>query len=352
MITVGVHKNGRGFQPRWGAFLEKHGAKVRELDLLGPNALEEASACDGIMWHVVHNPTQKQSAGIILRVIEETLGKPVFPEQKVFWPFDNKLAQAYLMKAVGIPQPETWVFWRREDALEWARTANFPVVFKLAGGAGSTNVQRIDNEAEARAKIDRMFSRSGIIDMVHHTEKETAATSLIREARHVVLRLLSMPAYVFAKRYPPFHREFWMPQKDYAYFQEFLAGNAFDTRVTVIGDRAFAFRRFNRPEDFRASGSGRIDHDPSAIDPRCIERAFEWADKVGNQSMAFDLLTGQDGEPVCCEFCYAYMDTAVHQCPGHWDRAMNRHEGHMWPEEAHVIDLLARIRERASGRAG
>ena len=54
-------------------------------------------------------------------------------------------------------------------------------------------------------------------------------------------------------------------QRDYLLVQEFLPGNGFDTRITVIGNRAFGFRRFNRPDDFRASGSGRIDWNPAAI---------------------------------------------------------------------------------------
>ena len=39
---------------------------------------------------------------------------------------------------------------------------------------------------------------------------------------------------------------YWQIDKNYIYFQEFIPGNEFDTRVTVIGDRAFAFRRMNR----------------------------------------------------------------------------------------------------------
>jgi glutathione synthase/RimK-type ligase-like ATP-grasp enzyme len=135
-----------------------------------------------------------------------------------------------------------------------------------------------------------------------------------------------------------------MPQKNHALFQEFVAGNDFDTRVTVIGDRAFAFRRFNRPGDFRASGSGNIDHDPAGIDPRCLSIAFHAARKLGAQSMAFDFLfRGEQKEPVVGEISYCYADWAVERCPGHWDSALNWHAGHLWPEEAHVEDFLRRI---------
>ena len=140
---------------------------------------------------------------------------------------------------------------------------------------------------------------------------------------------------------------FWMPQKNYALFQEFISGNEFDTRMTVIGDRAFAFRRFNRPDDFRASGSGRIVYDAAAIDPRCIRAAFDAARKLGSQSMAFDFLfRGEPKEPVVCEISYGYADWAVERCSGHWDSALNWHDGHLWPEAAHVEDFVRRIQDK------
>ena len=154
--------------------------------------------------------------------------------------------------------------------------------------------------------------------------------------------------YLFANRFPPMpHPTFWMPQKNYALFQEFLPGNEFDTRVTVIGDRAFAFRRFNRPNDFRASGSGNLQHDPSAVDLRCVSAAFAAAQRLKSQSMAFDFLfRGEGQEPVVVEVSYCYADWAVERCPGHWDSRLNWHEGHLWPEEAHVEDFLKRVEAR------
>ena len=162
---------------------------------------------------------------------------------------------------------------------------------------------------------------------------------------------LAIP-YVFGNRFPSMpDRTYWMPQKNYALFQDFLPDNDFDTRVTVIGNRAFAFRRFNRPGDFRASGSGRIDYDPGAIDLRCVSAALEAVRKLGSQSMAFDyLFRGKDREPVVGEISYCYADWAVEHCSGHWDAGLNWHAGHLWPEEAHVDDFLAEVAARASER--
>jgi glutathione synthase/RimK-type ligase-like ATP-grasp enzyme len=45
------------------------------------------------------------------------------------------------------------------------------------------------------------------------------------------------------------------------YLQKFIKNNDGDYRVTVIGGKfAYSFKRLNRPNDFRASGSGRIDY--------------------------------------------------------------------------------------------
>lgn len=93
--------------------------------------------------------------------------------------------------------------------------------------------------------------------------------------------------------------------KGYVLFQEFLSDNAFDIRITIIGNRAFTFRRFNRPNDFRANGSGRIDWDPAYITTDALLLAYEAARILETQSLAVDILR-QEGEPVIAEISYYY----------------------------------------------
>ena len=74
---------------------------------------------------------------------------------------------------------------------------------------------------------------------------------------------------------------YWDVHYRYALFQQWLPGNEFDTRITVIGNRAFGFRRFNRQGDFRASGSGNLDWDPVQVDPAFVQLAFRIAKRLG-----------------------------------------------------------------------
>jgi hypothetical protein len=344
-MIIGVQADGAGFQERWPGFIEKHGAAVRKLDLLRPDWIEQVRGCDGVMWHWYHSPAVKQAARPILHVIEEGLGIPVFPNLRTAWHFDDKIAQAYLFKSLGLPHPETWTFWRREEALAWARSARYPVVAKMSCGAGSSNVRLIRDAREAGLHIRRMFSRGGVLPPPTYPRDTRPGRRALDAVLRLGLRALSAPGYVFASRPVPLPRQFWWPQKDYALFQEFLPDNANDTRVTVVGNRAFAYRRMNRPDDFRASGSGNFDVAPEPIDPRCLGLAFSAAARLGAQSVAFDFLArGPAREPAVLEISYGYVSWMVESCPGHWDRELRWHPGRMWPEEAHVVDFLEWLR--------
>ena len=352
MEKIGVCGGADGFAPRWSAALRRRGAEVRELDLLGADPLGQIAGCDGVMWHWYHYPSEIRWAALpILRVVAERMRIPVFPDLATCWHFDDKIAQSYLLEALGIPHPKTWVFWRKADAWAWCGKAAYPVVAKSSGGAGSQNVRLIRDAAEGRAYVEQCFSGSGLL--VRPSAPPGIWARPWAQLKRAVRRAAQAVPYVLANRFPSLpDQTYWMPQKNCALFQEFLPGNEFDTRVTVVGDRAFAFRRFNRSNDFRASGSGKIDHDPAAVDLRCVRSAFAAARRIGSQSLAFDFMfRGETRDPVVGEISYAYADWAVERCAGHWDSGMIWHAGHLWPEEAHVEDFLARLRAGAEFRA-
>lgn len=130
----------------------------------------------------------------------------------------------------------------------------------------------------------------------------------------------------------------------YAYFQDFIPGNKFDTRITVLGDHtALAFTRDVRKNDFRASGSGSINYDMNRIDTRCVEISFDIARKLRTQSIAFDFVIGIDDKPLITEISYHYVIKAVYNCPGYWDRNLQWHDGHIWPPDVVVDDIIKQL---------
>jgi len=355
-MRVAIHPDDRGnpdlrredaASPRWATALEAAGHEVRWVDVYRADILEQLDGCDGFMWRHLHNLEMQQIARRLLPVIERELALCVYPDQATCWHYDDKIAQAYLLPALGIPVPRTWLWFDREGAERWARNADYPVVMKLSTGAGSENVRAIDTVGEALEWIRILFS-CGVGDLSDAAFRPAPWRARMRGAARALIR--GRPPHKHGLRQGLHY--------GYALFQEFIAGNAWDTRVTVIGRRAFAFRRFNRPGDFRASGSGVLDPDPDEIDLGTVRLAFETARRLGTQSVAIDGLRRGD-ERLIAEVSYAYMSSAVEACPGHWEQRGETTSGElvwvpgpMWPEDAQVADFIERLEARTRGEHG
>jgi hypothetical protein len=77
---------------------------------------------------------------------------------------------------------------------------------------------------------------------------------------------------------------------------------------------------------------------------RAIEVAFGVSRRLGFQSMAYDFLTDRtSGRKLLTEISYIFDAGAVHDCEGHFDSAFTWHEGHFWPQDAILEDVLASV---------
>ena len=323
--------------PRWADLLNEASHKVRWVDVRRSDILEQIKGCDGFMWRHAHVPQHRQIARRLLPVMENTLGLAVYPDQATCWHYDDKISQYYLLNAAGIPMPETAIWFDYDPAMDYLKNADFPLVIKLWTGAGSENVRLVKNLSEAEIWLKKLFG-TGIGSLAD--QKKAHDRPLGKRLRYATKMLL--------KGNPSASP--WELHKNYCLFQEFIAGNPFDTRITVIGNRAFGYRRFNRPNDFRASGSGNFDTDPTKIDLEMVRLALETAEKLGTQSIAVDGLR-RDSQRFITEVSYTYVSWMIQLCPGHWERNGDDliwKKGQMWPEEAQIQDFLLRLKKRNS----
>lgn len=291
----------QSFSDRWIDYLARspdHEACVVDIHRAG--STREVIDCDAFMWRW-RGAVQARSARRIIPAVESGLGIPTFPSTNVALLTRDKVYQHFLLEGAALPRPRTWSFFRAGDARDFARTASYPLVIKMAGSVGSRGVGLVRGPREAEAYIDELF-RFGITD-VHQATGSPARRSL-RHTWQAVRFVMGRQRTI--KR-----------EGEAVHFQEFVPGNAFDTRVTIIGRYATAFRRMNRENDFRASGSGRIDWDPSAIDATTIRFAFDVSRTLDLPFIAIDILF-QEGSPLVCELNFGYLAWAVARCPGHW----------------------------------
>lgn len=336
-----VHHNGerQSYSGRWIDLARDRGVEAVPVDVHAPDVLDAIAACDAFMWRCDPSAGERLYAARFLYAIEAGLGLPVFPSLRSRWHFEDKVGQYYFLAAAGIPTPATTVSWTREEATRFCEGATYPFVLKLATGYQASNVRLVHALDEALFYVDELFGH-GVVSLGYRP------ASPVR----LLMRRTRAAAGLVMGRIP--HGPTPDADLQYGYFlaQEFLPDNAFDVRVTVTGNRAFVFRRFNRPGDFRASGSGRIDWDPAQIGEDAVRLGYRVARQSGSQTITVDILR-RKGAPVIVELGLAYASWCVRDCPGHWvlhgepeSGALEWVEGSLEPADAIFDDFVTRVR--------
>jgi glutathione synthase/RimK-type ligase-like ATP-grasp enzyme len=341
-VQLAIHPCAGSFSERWLAYCDEHKIPYRLVNCLGSDIIPQLASVDALLWHWHYpDPCAQLMARQVIMAAEAT-GVAVFPNTTTCWHYDDKVAQKYLLEAVGAPLVPTYVFYDLSEALQWIDGALFPKVFKLRTGAGSLNVRLVRHAQEARTLARQAFT-GGFQPVANYRQDARKRFRTARQRRGLLDVVKRLPRTLATIR--QLNRALGR-ERGYVYFQDFIADNQFDTRVTIIGNRAFAFTRNVRPGDFRASGSGDIVYDVRRIHPQCVPIAFEVTRKIGSQSMAFDFVLAANQQPMMVEVSYCYDPAAVYQCTGHWDDQLKWHQGHMWPQDAILIDLLEDLYRR------
>ncbi|MCW5620517.1 MAG: hypothetical protein KIS79_05360 [Burkholderiales bacterium] len=287
------------FRQGWLELAKAYAVDARIVDVCAVDFLDAVRGCHGLMWRFGSSLPDWSIAKKVLPALEHGLDMVVFPGWKNLWWVQDKIAQHYLLSTFGVPTPRTWVFWDAKAAQDFCRDTRFPLVLKLAVGSAGTNVSLLRNAREASYWIDRLFG-SGVpaLDQRHASRRLAIEQRLRAVGRAMLMKGGAM-------------------ERGYLYLQEFLPGNEGDTRVTIIGHRAYAFRRRNRPGDFRASGSGLIDHAPEGISEHAVRLAFEVARKLETDCLALDLMRREE-QWVVIELNFSFVAKFVDACPGFW----------------------------------
>jgi len=336
-MRLAIHHTPGSFSEKWLEYCRARGIAFKPVNCFDSDIVAQLEDCDGLMWHWAHWDHQAIQFARQLTYSLERMGKRVFPDSRTCWHYDDKVGQKYLLEALGAPLVPSRVFYDKAEALAWVEGAAFPQVFKLRRGAGSANVALVRSKAGARRLVRRSFGKgfspvnrvSAFKDRLWHLKRDRNLRALAGIGKG--LARLFVPT-TFEKN--------TFREKGYAYFQDFVPGNAFDIRIIVIGERAFGIKRMVRANDFRASGSGTIIYDRDEIGTSCLRPSFEIAGKLGSQCMAFDYVFRGD-QPLLTEISYAFLQSGYEGCPGYWDRGLAWHEGKFAPEWFMIEDFIA-----------
>lgn len=331
---IAIHNSKLDFHPRWISYCEKKNIPYRLVDCYENNIIRQLAGCDTLMWHFhQNNPKDILFAKQLMFSLQQA-GIKVFPDFNTAWHFDDKVGQKYLLEAISESFARSWVFYDKKKALAWADNASFPKVFKLRGGAGSQNVRLVKSKKQATKLINRAFNKG--------FSNYNAWDSLKERLRKYKLHKASLFEVIKgAVRlvYPPPYTKVLGREVGYVYFQEYYKGNDSDTRIIVVGDKAFALKRMVRTNDFRASGSGSINYSKEEIDERCVKNAFMINRELNAQCIAYDYVFDSNNDIVLIEVSFGFSAGAYDDCEGYWDKEFNWYPGKFNPY-GWMVDLM------------
>lgn len=325
-MKIAIHQGEGYFTKLWVIYCKKNNIDYSIVNCYDTNIIKTLEGFDVLMWHHLNgNYKDILFAKQLLYSLEQS-GKVVFPNFNTTWHFDDKVGQKYLLEAIDAPLVKSYVFYSRTEALDFVNSTSFPKVFKLRGGAGSANVKLIKSAGQARGLVNKAFGRGfPVFDRTGYLKERfnkflNGKDTLLGVMKGLGRLIIPVTDIIMI------HRE-----KGYVYFQEFIPNNISDTRIIVIGDKAFAIKRMVRKNDFRASGSGSIVYSKEEIDIRCVKIAFETSAKLQSQCMTYDFVFDQENKPLIVEISYGFSPTGYVDCPGYWDEDLKWHEGEFNP---------------------
>lgn len=213
----------------------------------------------------------------------ELSGAKVIPSYKYLRANNNKVMMEILRK-LYLPekyQLKSMIFGTYEEFIMQKNNIIFPCVVKTAEGAVSKGVFLAKNGKQL-LKIVKKVSRTPFLYYEFY--------DYIRKIIHKGYRRESL----YRKKF---------------IIQEFVPGLKNDWKVLVFWDKYYVLRRSNRPNGFRASGSGLFSFDEK-VDIRLLEAAKEIRQYFDVPMMSLDLAISGD-KVILLEFQFLYFGTST-----------------------------------------
>jgi len=332
-MKIAIHHRPGSFSDRWIEYCEENGISYKIVNAYDTDIVRQVDDCTAFMWHHNHCDYRDKLFAKQLIYSLEAKGLKVFPDFHTTWHFDDKVGQKYLLETVGAPLVPSYVFYDKKEAIEWVNQTTFPKVFKLRGGAGSANVQLVPTKKDAIRLVNRAFGKG--FPQFNRRGNLKERIRKYKEGKDTLWGVCKGIGRLFISTELA---KMVGPEKGYVYFQDFISNNKYDIRLIVIGgEKAYGLKRIVRKNDFRASGSKKFVYDQ--INNETIIKAFDIANKLKLQSVAFDFIYSNKGKPLIVEMSYGYGTEGSGKCKGYWDKDLNWHEGPFNPY-GWMVDMI------------
>ncbi|GJQ64318.1 MAG: hypothetical protein SCALA702_33710 [Melioribacteraceae bacterium] len=216
-----------------------------------------------------------------LYILSKVMKKPMYPSYEEIIIHENKETLSYFLKAKGIPHPATNLFYYKDEAINFVKNHDLPLVAKTSIGGSGSGVKVLRSVADAEKYITTAFGK-GI-------KKRFGPNRVTGTPKKWFNKAISdIPAAIKKiKNYIAFYGD---AQRGFVIFQDYIP-HEYEWRSVMINDSFFAHQKVKMGD--KASGSKGIDYvnpPESILDFTrniCIENGFK--------SMAIDIFEDANG---------------------------------------------------------
>lgn len=321
-MKIAIHQNKKVFNHstswdnEWIKYCKETGLEYCVIDAFRTDLINylKDNKIDVLLWHYSHYSYKEMLfARNILSAVSK-IGLQVFPNAESGWHFDDKVAQSYLLDSIGAPIPKYWVFYEKSNALEFLREVNYPLVLKLKGGSGSSNVKLINNYKVGKKWVEQLHG-SGVNSSPNLVFKAKSNVSSTKNMKTFISRIKRIPDFIesltSANDFPK--------EKGYIYFQEFIENENYDLKVVVVNNKLSFLNRPTRKNDFRASGGGSIEYNMDLITEEIRQICFDVCEELNFSCMGFDFVIDKyTKKPYIVEISYGFSHQAQIDFGGYW----------------------------------
>lgn len=96
----------------------------------------------------------------------------IFPTPFSLWLWESKLRTIEWLKIKEIPHPKTYIFYDKSEAIEFAKSCKYPIVYKANSGSGSSGVRILEGSKQLMHQVNACFKRGIRTYRKHRLDKE------------------------------------------------------------------------------------------------------------------------------------------------------------------------------------
>jgi len=236
-------------------------------------------------------------------ILEKELGYFIYPSQKEISIHENKRFLSFWLEAHRIRHPQTWVFYDKNEALNFAKASKLPLVGKFNIGSSGKGVKVLMRRKELTDYIEAAFSEG----LRQNWGPNLKMGGYIER----LLKIIKNPARII-NRIRVYQKVYHELQKGFVILQEYIPHD-FEWRVVKIGNSYFGHQKVKQGD--KASGTKGIKYVPPPMD------LLNYVDRICSQhnlnSMAIDLFENGDSEYLINEMQCIFGHVQQYICSVH-----------------------------------